>query len=107
MTKARAPDLLGRWVGWRLRVVMAVALAECLVIFAFLRWLPTRASKSAKAASGQKAQLTVGSQRKNAKITRHSASATAITTRSRQPTQRPSKSGARILVISNVVTIQR
>ena len=40
MTKARAPNLLGRWVGWRLRVVMAVALAECLVIFAFLRWLP-------------------------------------------------------------------
>ena len=41
MTTLRAPDLLGRWVGWRLRVVMAVALAECLVIFAFLRWLPT------------------------------------------------------------------
>ena len=40
MTMLLAPELLGRWVGWRLRVVMAVALAGCLIIFAFLRWLP-------------------------------------------------------------------
>ena len=30
---------LGRWIGWRLRLLIALALASCLVVFATTRWL--------------------------------------------------------------------
>jgi len=30
---------LGRWIGWRLRLLIAVALASCLSIFTMTRWL--------------------------------------------------------------------
>ncbi len=33
------PPFLGRWLGWRLRGLVAVALAACLAIFALMRWL--------------------------------------------------------------------
>lgn len=31
--------LLGRWLGWRLRLLVLLALAACLAIFALMRWL--------------------------------------------------------------------
>ena len=39
MTTQREPDMVGGWVGWRLRALMAVALGGCLLIFGLLRWL--------------------------------------------------------------------
>ncbi len=39
MNAAGRPPFLGRWPGWRLRALVALALAGCLTIFAFMRWL--------------------------------------------------------------------
>ena len=33
------PSLLGHWVGWRLRGLVALTLAACLAIFGWMRWL--------------------------------------------------------------------
>ena len=36
---ALRPSLLGHWVGWRLRGLVAFTLAACLAIFGWMRWL--------------------------------------------------------------------